>query len=295
MSYKVQILLSSYNGEAYIKEQIESILNQKDVALSLLIRDDGSTDKTVSLINEFLSENVNLVCGQNIGAAKSFFELILLAEDYDYFAFSDQDDIWLADKLTVAVSKLSLYENRPAIYSSNTRLVDRGLNMIADEDRHPAISLKSAIMRNYATGCTVVFNRKLMQLLKRGIPKVKIYHDWWANLAALSVGGVSIFDDTPHILYRQHAGNVVGATSSHIGKIYNRIKRLKKGKYHRDKIASELLRIYGDKMAEADINFLNVLADYRNNKMALYMTKDLTSNDKEIDFFFKVSIFFQLL
>ena len=295
MSYKVQVLLSSYNGEAYIKEQIESILNQKDVELSLLIRDDGSTDKTVSLINEFLSENVNLVCGQNIGAAKSFFELILLAEDYDYFAFSDQDDVWLADKLTVAVSKLSLYENRPAIYSSNTRLVDRELNMIADEDRHPAISLKSAIMRNYATGCTVVFNRKLMQLLKRGIPKVKIYHDWWANLAVLSVGGVSIFDDTPHILYRQHAGNAVGATSSHIGKIYNRIKRLKKGKYHRDKIASELLRIYGDKMAEVDISFLNVLADYRNNKMALYMTKDLTSNDKEIDFFFKVSIFFQLL
>ena len=295
MSYNVQVLLSSYNGEAYIKEQIESILNQKDIELSLLIRDDGSTDKTVNLINEFLSENVNLVCGQNIGAAKSFFELILLAEDYDYFAFSDQDDIWLEDKLSIAVSKLSLYENRPAIYSSNTRLVDSELDMIADEDRHPAISLKSAIMRNYATGCTVVLNRKLMQLLKLDIPNIKIYHDWWANLVSLSVGGVSIFDDTPHILYRQHASNVVGATSSHIGKIFSRIKRLKRARYYRDKIASELLRIYGNKMAEPDLSFLNVLADYRNNKMALYLTRDLTSNDKEIDFFFKVSIFLNLL
>ena len=94
-------------------------------------------------------------------------ELIKISSNADYYAFCDQDDVWDSDKLISAISKIECYDNIPAIYSSNTKLVDSNLNFIKKEDKNPVTTLGSAIIKNYATGCTVVFNKKLMDLLKK--------------------------------------------------------------------------------------------------------------------------------
>ena len=113
--YKVQVLLSTYNGEKYIREQLDSILTQKDIEVSILIRDDGSTDSTVDIIHEYCSNNsdIKLIKGSNMGACKSFFELFKEADmGYDYYALADQDDYWYADKLTVACNMLAKIDNK---------------------------------------------------------------------------------------------------------------------------------------------------------------------------------------
>ena len=106
MMKTVQILLSSYNGDKYINRQIDSILCQKDVEVHLLIRDDGSTDQTRQIIKKYEKKypfNIKVVLGENIGWKKSFFTLLKLAGDYDYYAFADQDDYWYEDKEISAI------------------------------------------------------------------------------------------------------------------------------------------------------------------------------------------------
>lgn len=109
MSEKIVVLLSSYNGEKYISKQIESILNQLiDCDLTLIIRDDGSTDSTKKIINEYLIKNDNVIFyeGSNVGYIKSFFSLIMNSGDFDFYALSDQDDIWQSNKLQNAVNQI---------------------------------------------------------------------------------------------------------------------------------------------------------------------------------------------
>ena len=110
---KIAVLMSSYNGEKYIEEQIESIIEQENVVVDLFIRDDGSTDKTKEIITRFQSENIHINLDYNIGVVKSFFELIKTADGYDYYALCDQDDVWDKDKLYVAIKhiKEKVYKN----------------------------------------------------------------------------------------------------------------------------------------------------------------------------------------
>lgn len=105
---KVNILMSTYNGEKYIEEQIQSILNQEEVIIKLYIRDDGSTDNTVKIIESFNKENIVLFKMSNIGWKKSFLELTKLVEYHDdeYYAFSDQDDVWKKNKISIAINYL---------------------------------------------------------------------------------------------------------------------------------------------------------------------------------------------
>ena len=121
---KVQVLLSAYNGEKYIQEQIDSILNQSNVEVSLLIRNDGSTDDTRKILDSQSTQNIKCINDKNIGLVRSFVELINQADEAEYYAFSDQDDVWDNDKLCSAISMLEDYKNMPAVYSSNARLVD---------------------------------------------------------------------------------------------------------------------------------------------------------------------------
>ena len=111
---KVTILLSSFNGEAYLEEQLGSIVAQKDVQTNILVRDDGSSDHTCDILDQWQQKAVlSWYRGENIGPARSFMDLLRQAGDSCYYAFSDQDDYWLSDKLKVAVDKLELYEKRP--------------------------------------------------------------------------------------------------------------------------------------------------------------------------------------
>ena len=131
---RICVMLSSYNGEKYIKEQIDSILAQKiDGEMILLVRDDGSTDETKQILNEYRSKynNISWYTGDNLKAAKSFWDLVNSAPDADYYAFCDQDDVWYPDKLVRAINALEK-EAIPALYASNVVVVDQNLNSIGN-------------------------------------------------------------------------------------------------------------------------------------------------------------------
>ena len=136
---KVQVLLSTYNGEKYLKEQLDSIIAQKGVDVHILARDDGSKDDTIKILEGY--ENIDIIKGSNIGVCKSFFELINKSGEYDYYSFADQDDVWDCDKLVIAINKLEKCNSKPAVYASNTRLVDANLTFLKCEDDNPKTTL----------------------------------------------------------------------------------------------------------------------------------------------------------
>ena len=134
---RISVCMATYNGEKYVEEQIKSILNQTSVNVTLLIRDDGSKDRTRTILQKYAenNSNIDLRLEQNIGCCRSFYRLAKIARDeypdYDYFAFADQDDVWDSDKLETAVSMTShLDKDKPFLYGSNYRLVDQDLNFI---------------------------------------------------------------------------------------------------------------------------------------------------------------------
>lgn len=246
----VQVLLSSYNGEKYLNQQIDSILNQVGVNVKLLVRDDGSKDSTIEILKEY--KDIEVIRGNNQGVIGSFLTLIELSSDADYYAFADQDDVWDADKFEIAIKKLEEYPNIPAIYSGNTRLVDGELNFVKNETLDPKTSLGSAIVKNYVTGCTTVFNKILMENLKKYRPQNIPGHDWWVNLVCLALGGVSIYDVKPHMSYRQHGNNVVGGNATFWKKWMFRLKKFNKP-YHRNNMAKQILDNYDIKGINKEI------------------------------------------
>ena len=275
---RVQVLLSSYNGEKYIKEQIISILNQKDVDVFLLIRDDGSKDSTFEEIERIDSTRIQIIKEDNIGSTQSFFRLILLADSFDYYAFADQDDIWDDDKLITGINRIKNI-SIPAVYSSSTRLVDANLKPMKKSITNVRTDIGSAIIKNYATGCTIIFNYELMCLLKKYIPKQVPYHDWWVNLVAISVGGISIFDTTPHISYRQHGNNVVGESNSFVGKWKHRLSRFLEEEYKRDNMAVQLLDAYESIMPQTERTTLWKISEYKKRKLDVIRDKRIRTNN----------------
>jgi len=268
---RVLVLLSTYNGEKYIGEQIDSIIVQENVDVSILIRDDGSNDNTVQLLANYESNKIRLIKGENVGATQSFIKLIEECEGCEYYAFADQDDVWDSDKLFVAIQELEKHRDIPALYSSNTRLVDFKLNVISKENKNPKIDLGSALVKNYVTGCTTVFNDLLMKQLKKYSPSNVAYHDWWANLITLSVGGISIYDDTPHISYRQHEHNVVGAPNGALARWKTRFKKYKSNCYYRNQMADQILKYYSNDLTNESREILDVMASYRSKKVKIIL------------------------
>ncbi len=229
---KVQILMSTYNGEKYVEDQIKSVLSQYGVKINLLVRDDGSNDNTINIIKKFSAINY-LKCyqGENIKTGDSFRDLISNCSSFDYYAFCDQDDIWLNNKLYVAIEKIKEVENDksniPIMYFCNPNLVDENLNPIKFKKKDPNLSLTDALISNKATGCTIVFNKNLLQLLKKYYPSKRDYlHDWWIYLICLAVNGRVIYDSNSYILYRQHSKNVIGARESLIKRNKRRIMNI---------------------------------------------------------------------
>lgn len=272
--YRVQVLMSTYNGERYLKEQIDSIIKQKDVEVSLLIRDDGSKDNTAKILEEYGKfSNISVIYGANLGATRNFFELIRLSGDYDYYSFADQDDVWDEDKLICAVNMLNDYSKIPCVYSSNTRLVDEKLKPLKSVLYEPKISLGSVIVKNISAGCTMVMNNVLMKQLKAYIPSNVPYHDWWVNVVTLSLGGKIVFDEKPHISYRQHGNNVVGAQEDKLKKWQGRLNKYLNSSYRRDDFVKEVIKGYGRVISEDNLHILELMANYRSKPMELLKPK----------------------
>lgn len=225
---KVQILMSVYNGMKYLSKQLESILSQRGVQISVLVRDDDSQDDSLQILRkyEIRHENISVCTGRHLGAAGSFYKLLQMADlSNDYFAFADQDDVWLADKIKRAVSLLELEPaGQPLLYAGKVYYASDDLRKreIFSYSIRKEPSFGNALVENICMGCTEVFNRQLLLLAGIHIPDGCIMHDWWMYLTAACFGEV-VFDQKAYILYRQHSANQIGMENSWIWRWRKRI------------------------------------------------------------------------
>jgi len=230
----VAILMAVFNGEYYLREQINSIIHQDYSNWRLNIRDDGSTDHSLKVIGELAAIEKRVViindeCG-NLGAAENFGKLIEYALKLDeaYFCFSDQDDFWMPNKLAKKLAQLKQLEKKhpgkPMLIHSDMMVVDQKLNMMASSFmdyqgiRHERENpLNVLLTQNFVTGCTILVNRALLEIALP-VPKEALMHDWWLALCAAVFGHIGYIDE-PLVKYRQHDSNEVGA--KHFGSFMN--------------------------------------------------------------------------
>lgn len=221
----IDILLATYNGGRFLREQLDSLLNQTERDFRVLIQDDGSTDDTASILNTYATEqsdNVLLIDGPaHEKSPKGNFMSLLHESNADYIMFCDQDDIWDEDKIAITLSRMREGERLsgtacPLLVHTDLRVVGADLAPIAPSfiryqklDGDPKLS--RLLAQNSVTGCAMMINRALAELMKKAPAEAMLMHDWWAALCAASMGHI-LFVDRPSISYRQHGKNQLGAT-----------------------------------------------------------------------------------
>lgn len=218
---RVAIVLSTFNGERFLDEQLRSYLAQTHTRWLLYWRDDGSSDKTAAIVRAFSEGPGNGRCTRvegetRLGASRSFLTVLraALAGPADYFAFSDQDDVWLAGKLAAGVAALSARPApEPALAFCGRTLVD-ALGRRIGEVRRPRDppGFPGALTQNVIPGCCMMLNRAAAALVAESTPPETTWHDWWCYLLVAASGGSVIGDARPGILYRQHGANLIGET-----------------------------------------------------------------------------------
>ena len=239
---KIEVLMSTYNGESYLREQLDSILSQKgDFHLKVSIRDDGSTDGTKEILETYTTtSNVRITYGRNMGVNASMMHLILASErDFDFFAFSDQDDFWHSDRITKAITTLQEFPpSTPLLWSCMEELTNEHLEPYA---RMPSPKLLgnfyNAFLQNKTPGHTQVFNAALRNIFET-FPAEKMHvYDWILYLIACEFGQVCFCKDVCG-LYRQHGNNVIGYDTEGFTLLLRRLRSLKEGEF--EKTVSQL-------------------------------------------------------
>jgi len=253
----IQVLLSAYNGERYLESQLDSVLAQDVVGLSVLVRDDGSTDNTPVLLERYAAKHssIQLLRGENIGFARSFMHLLERSSaEARYVAFCDQDDVWQPGKLSRAIDVLRTHpEQNPTLYCSRLTVVDERLSRLGSS-RIPrrGLSFQNALVENGIAGCTMLMNRSARGILLRAMPDTLVAHDWWVYLIVSAFGTVC-FDPEPRILYRQHGSNVFGLRLGSMQRLLYKIRRYRRiGRFQPVvRQAEELDRLYGSSLPES--------------------------------------------
>lgn len=266
---KVNILMATYNGEKFLAQQIESIQNQTFKEWNLLIRDDGSSDKTCDIIRNFTAKDsrirfINENEHHNLGVIKSFFTLVNY-EVADFYFFSDQDDVWLPEKLSVSLEAAKhKASDVPLLVYTDLKVVNQELNILQDsmiraQSHHANTTLLPELTENTVTGGTMMINHALAD--KWFTPNDILMHDWFLALLAASLGEI-IYLDLPTQLYRQHDNNVLGART-----MDKRFKILREGPksiftrywkliHDSQKQASLIVDKYGDIMTANDLELI---------------------------------------
>ncbi|HEO7550436.1 TPA: glycosyltransferase family 2 protein [Streptococcus agalactiae] len=266
---KVNILMATYNGEKFLAQQIESIQKQTFKEWNLLIRDDGSSDKTCDIIKNFTAKDsrirfINENEHHNLGVIKSFFTLVNY-EVADFYFFSDQDDVWLPEKLSVSLEAAKhKASDVPLLVYTDLKVVNQELNILQDsmiraQSHHANTTLLPELTENTVTGGTMMINHALAE--KWFTPNDILMHDWFLALLAASLGEI-IYLDLPTQLYRQHDNNVLGART-----MDKRFKILREGPksiftrywkliHDSQKQASLIVDKYGDIMTANDLELI---------------------------------------
>lgn len=265
---KLAVLLSTYNGEKFVREQIDSILAQEgDFTLDLWVRDDGSTDSTRQILDEYAQAGkLHWYTGENLKPAKSFMDLLLRCPGYDYYAFADQDDYWYPEKVQVGLDLLK-GQTGPAISFANARLVDGALNPLGRNvyKNPPRRDFYSLVCGSNIIGCTMILNSALARLAQeQPMPAELFMHDYYLlNLCTLYDGTVH-YDPTAHMDYRQHGGNVIGAKWTKLDALKDRIRRITTpAKVSIATQSQSLHSLYPQAPNKEKLAFLKKVANYR--------------------------------
>nr|AYQ74166.1 glycosyltransferase family 2 protein [Cohnella candidum] len=224
-SGKVAVLLSVYNGEKYLRDFLDSLVAQTFKDFVLWVRDDGSADHSVNTIREYQDRlRIDWVdeSSGNLGVKRSFDRLLAHASsktNHLYFMFADQDDIWLPHKIRDTLAEMRAWETRypgnPILIHTDLSVCNETGEIISDsfwryQKLNPdRIELNRLLVQNVVTGCTMMLNRPLAEIV-RPIPQTCIMHDWWIALAACGLGRIGYLGKST-ILYRQHGSNTIGA------------------------------------------------------------------------------------
>lgn len=294
----VIIYMSTFNGEKYIREQLDSILRQKDVSVSIMIRDDGSSDGTKKILDEYSQKNSNIDVefATNLGYSNSFLTLLKDTRRADYYAFADQDDVWMDDKLSRAISVLG--DNDCSVYASPLLVVDEALKPVGLKT-FPGFTatIGSALSRNRLAGCTMVFGDKLKEILLNNvldiisINKFKYGHDGWLLLFSLMNEGTIILDTESHIYYRRHGDTVTNVSGGLLKRLKNEGRHyFSKSNWRQDMSLFLLTRVHPNTNIGS---FLELVATYRNSLMGrvkLLFSREINTGIVIVDLLNKLSV-----
>jgi len=279
----VLVLMSTYNGEAYLRKQLDSILHQDKVKVHLMIRDDGSTDHTCDILREYGKNNPNLEwqSSENVGFVRSFSILAEKALTYpgtiDYYAFSDQDDIWMPNKLKTACRYLEeLNQDTPLLFSSNSLFVDDNMTILGTFHRETPLYTKQNVMI-YPTeqGCSMVFNKRAL-LLYDSTPPKNAWHDRWLCLICNFLGQ-SVYCQSPLFYYRIHGGNMIGKKQRFWARVVDDVKFFFTSDAKNSQMVEEFYQAFQSRLSDEDRDLLNVFLHYKEsfkNKWKIVMSPE---------------------
>ena len=273
----VQILLATFNSEKYLAQQLDSILCQDYQDIQILLRDAGSTDRTLEIISSYEKKYPGKVILKEVGradACRNFSRLLEIAEA-DVFMFSDHDDVWMSDKVSKTLKK---YEEAAKTYGSTTpilvftdsQVVNENLELISPSCfAYQKLDVKNITfprltVQNCASGNTMLFNRALKEKIS-AIPSCAVMHDHYLMLAASAFGRIILLDE-PTLLYRQHTKNVLGAANYGVFYFFSLAlqgrKQIRERFYCNIRQAAEFYRLYRDEIPQELQNFLSQLTDF---------------------------------
>ncbi len=301
---KVAVLMSTYNGQKYLCEQIESILSQNSVEVEIFIRDDGSSDSTRDILTDYVEKysNIHTDFAENVGVGNSFMNLLYSVSDtFDYYSLADQDDIWENNKLIESINLLQ--KSGKLLYGSNQECVDKygasiGLRYNPNEKIHQ--SPISILEKNMIAGCTMVLSCKLFKVLteKNNRPSPSLLrnriHDVWIAMIASLYDGI-VYDPRSFIKYRQHENNVVGAKSNFSRRLKERLKKVRHSEYRngRSLLAKELTIKFPEEIKRYPlIEICSQSHSFKGKIKILKNGKQLRSYTKESRFSFFIKVMF---
>ena len=303
---KIAVIMSTYNGEKYIEEQLNSIISQNNVDVDIYIRDDGSVDNTINILKFYSQKykNVFVEYGKNIGFRRSFInKLKQIINKYDLYAFCDQDDFWENNKLYKAEMCIKEFLNTeiPVLYYSNLKICDEQLNVKEITKLHKRKqSIESIILRRSIAGCTMVFNYELVKmLLNQEITDDMLVrgHDSFLITLCYAVNGKVICDSNAYIKYRKHDNNTSISTSTFLGRVHKEYEMLLKKKGKESKIAKEILNRWNEKINNQNKNVLETIVESNKlkNRLKMFFSFKYRTGNFILTIVGKIKIIFGLL
>lgn len=271
----IYILMSTYNGQKFLTEQLQSIENQTHQNWRLVLSDDGSSDATLAIAKEFQQkwggDRLEIREGPQRGFCQNFLSMACDSSiKADFYAFSDQDDVWMADKLSKAMAYFASNPDQsiPRVYCGRTQIVDDKLNFLGFSPLFTLPrSFRNAIVQSIAGGNTMVFNHAAKELLEQAGMQQVVSHDWWLYQLTKGAGGSVYYDPEPSLLYRQHENCMIGANSSVRARV-DRISYVLNGGFKKwNTMNYEALRCVQHLLTKDNQDILNTFGKFRHAKL----------------------------